>query len=424
MSSFSSEPSTGERTSEKNKMNSRMQGDLEFNNLSYEAPEALSLRLHRVHRRDRAELNQYSSNQTAVIRWNTGSDYVNPVNSFLVFSLQLQSAGASSASFGAKGSAANCIREIRVVSKSGIECDRLRRVNHYVKNYMRYQYSQDYMDKYATLMGAGSSVTDTTAVKFVLPLQHICGFFKPVGDAKLIPPSLASGLEVHVTFEDYRNALTQSSGAITEYTISNVSCLNESIRLTDSAQRVLNERAALSGLSYVFYRNFTTEQESVTNVLNLKAQLSVGQAHKACLIVVDRPVTPDVTIDNFANKNFDWTRYSWRLGQLYFPATPISDDSIGRESLFLTLNAWNKHEMGSYESSVSAADFISGGMAMVAQDLSNDPEHLMSGQSINNSRMLVFDGERSGAAANQEAILFVQHLAVCKAFLDNIVVSI
>ena len=69
-------------TSQEN--DSMAKGDMLVNNLIYRQPQQLSLAVNRTMKRQRFQLKNYDSGDTATINWNTGSDYVKQYNSYLL----------------------------------------------------------------------------------------------------------------------------------------------------------------------------------------------------------------------------------------------------------------------------------------------------------------------------------------------------
>lgn len=404
-----------------------VQGDLEYNDLSYTSPANLTLRVHRTQRQMKADRTSYSANETCTIRLNTGSDYLDVKNGYLTFSVAVN---AGTGDFGIN-SALALINQVVVRSKSGVEVDRFRRINLYKAHQLKHDKSVDWRVKQGTLLGytpdaestanPSAGAVTTTPVKYVIPLCHICGVFDPVGPSQLMPAALASGLEVEITFEAFDRALKEATAGITTYTITNPEIHVESIRLTDSAQRVLNMKAAKEGLSYMYYRYHTSEIPANATTLTHRVALAVGQCVEAAALIVNG--TAALTTDNFATIAHDATAWYYRIGQLYYPATTLQDDAAGRESYFQALKTYNKLKEGGDVSAVSQTDYVGvfGGLLM---PFNKDDNMLMSGEAINNSRQLELQVTRSASNATDQQVLFVKYLAQARVFLDSVVVAV
>ena len=104
-------------TSQEN--DSMAKGDMLVNNLIYRQPQQLSLAVNRTMKRQRFQLKNYDSGDTATINWNTGSDYIKQYNSYLTFTLKLTGTGTPTANFGV-GSAINVIESLIINTKSAL----------------------------------------------------------------------------------------------------------------------------------------------------------------------------------------------------------------------------------------------------------------------------------------------------------------
>jgi hypothetical protein len=256
----------------------------------------------------------------------------------------------------------------------------------------------------------------------LIPLKFLSGFFDPLGDGKLIPAQVASGLEIEITWESLGRALLQNSGTSTTYTISNPEIHTQSVRLTDATQRALNMESAKNGLNYIYNRFFTSEIAANATAITHRANISVGQANLALACIVNG--TAALATDNFDAVNNDVNDTFYRVGQLYFPATTLTSDAAGREVLFHAYDAYNKLHHDSHPTSVSQADFSSGGFAVVAECLSKDPSQIMAGIAINSSRILELTMNRSTSNATDQQVLFVRYTAQLKCYLDNVIVGV
>ena len=199
--------------------------DLLTNNLIYKQPEALSLAVNRTYTSQFFQRNDYSGSKstTAIVDWNTGTSYINVENSYLTFKIEPIGGNAN---FGC-GSAMNIINEIRILSRSGTELDRVELANLWSQKDSTYQKPDSYLSRMGGAQGFGSTrvgENDTPNLfvgiprRFCLPLSVIAPFFRPM-KKQLLPPQLASGLRIEIVFEDYRTALFQKTGTVTGYNI-------------------------------------------------------------------------------------------------------------------------------------------------------------------------------------------------------------
>jgi hypothetical protein len=436
MASYMNIDSNGKSEAKANGMNKTMKGDLEFNELSYTAPQNLSLRVNKTHRQNKADRTSYGPSETCLIRLNGGSDFIDPRGSYLRFGIAVDSGNAH---FG-NGSALNLINQVVIRSKSGVEVDRFRRVNLYQKMAIKFEHSRDYVRKLGTLMGYGGiDVTGTganidelstnpalagvttTAITYVIPLKFLSGFFNPMG-SPLIPSQLASGLEIELTFESLTRAMVQNSGTSTTYTITNPEIHTESVRLTDQTQRALNMESASNGLNYIYKRYFTSEIAGNATSLTHRATISVGQCTRFLATIVNG--TAALATDNFDAITADYSSVIARVGQLYFPSTTLQTDAASRELLLHAYKSFGKLHYDSHPSSVSQLDFTSGGFCCVSMDLTKDMSQIMGGIPVNSSRIAELQVERTTSNASDSQVLFLEYVSQAKIYLDNVVIGV
>lgn len=405
---------------EEEKKDMRKQGDLMVNNLIYEQPKALSLAVNRTMKRQYFQQTDYSGGANALIHLNTGSDYLNCANSYLTFNVALTGT-TPVAGFGTGGSALNFIERVTVTSRSGTELDRFERVNLYQKQNHKFTYSADWVTGFGSLIGYGGSVS-STATRFCIPLSMLSGFFKPTG-GKLCPPQLASGLQIEIAFADYRTAVDTTSGTVTGYNITDISIMADLVTLSDNTQRTLNVEST-EGLKYTYDRVYTSTAAQTTTSVNAQIRKAVSMCNSIKAVIINSTNLIDVTADSLACINWNYDEWSFRLGGLYFPSQPIKNASDGVESLFQVQACYDKPRHSYSESAVSLTDFTTGGFGMAVVCFEKDQALNMSGLPVNNSRVAEFNGTLSGAAATNSLVTFLEYTSVCRAYVDNVVVSV
>ena len=423
-------PSPMSHMSEQKVMDKTVQGDLMVNNLIYKQPKALSLAVNRTMKRQLFQKSSYTASEIARIDWNTGSDYVNPHNSYLTFKVLLTGT-TPTGNFG-NGSAVNFIERITITTRSGTELDRIERCNLWSKQETRHTYGQDWITKYGSMAGFGATgvaATDAanlsaTATRFVIPLSLLSKFFTPTSD-QLIPPMLASGLQIEISFADYRTAVFQKGGTVTGYTISDISIMADCVTLADDTQKTLNSEAAKSGLEYTYPRIYTSTQTVASTAVNAQIRKAVSQATQLNGVLLTQADVLDVTKDSLKSEAWNVSDWSYRLGGLYFPNQTLKDSSQdGLESFFISQACYDKGKHGHAENSVSLTDFTTNGYAQMSANFEKDQSLNLSGLPINNSRVAELNGTLASYSAPIELVVFLQYTAVCKCFLDNAVVAV
>jgi hypothetical protein len=407
---------------EKQQPEEKSKGDMLVNNLIYKQPKALSLAVNRTLKRQYFQKSTYGPNETSVCDWNTGSDYVNSANSYLTFVVDVE---GGTSNFGL-GSALNLIERIVITSRSGTELDRLERANLFNKQISRMQYSKDWLNGQGSTMGFGNSGlgaidTDEPGVRgYVIPLDKICGFFRPT-NGQMIPPQLAAGLQIQITFADHRTALYQKTGTVTGYTISNISFMTDCVTLSDDTQKSLNMESAKTGLEYTYDRVHTSTSSVLSSNVNVQVRKAVSQANTAHAVLLTQANTQDVTKDSFASTIWDIEQWSYRLGGLHFPHQPISS---AYETLHIANNTYDKTRHPHSENSIAGGFFTDAGMAELSASLEKSQHLNLSGMPLNNSRVLELDARLATYTEPLECVLFLTYTCVSRAYLDNTLTAI
>ena len=407
-------------------------GDLLVNNLVYSQPKALSLAINRTYNRQWFQRDQYNNGSTAIIDWNTGSDYVKACNSYLTFKVATTGAG-STANFGS-GSAMNLIREIKVRSRSGTELDRVERANLWSKIDSRYNMPEAYLKKFGEVQGYGATrvgatdpanVVETTGTRFCIPLKALSPFFRPV-KGQMIPPQLASGLHIEIVFEDYRTALFQKAATVSGYVVSDIQMMLDCVALTDDTQKTLNMESASTGLEYVYPRIYTsvTSHPSAQSNVSIQVRKAVSQACLAYTVVLPQAAVNDVTLDSLNSVPWDTVNWNYRLGSLYFPHQQISDDAKdGKESYLHAQMTFDKVQHPFSESSVSVTEFKTTD-GIHAASFEKDTSLNISGLPINNSRVLEIQSTFDTFTGAREIVTFLEYTCVSKSYIDNTAVAL
>ena len=367
--------------------------DLLVNNLSYHQPEALSLAVQRAYSRQYFQRQTYANGETAIIDFNSGTDYVDPGNSYLTFTVLLAaSAGTATAGWGTS-SAMNAIKQVTIKSRSGTELDRVERCNLWSSFNTVYTNTSAYLTRQGPMEGwnQASTVLGTTVpIRYCIPLKRLAPFFNPVKRGQKIPCQLMSGLHMEIIFEDFAIALVQGAGAgtISGYTIGNLAIMTDNICMTDDVQKTLNDQSATDGLEYAFPRIFTGQDSVTSTSINSQVRRAVSQANVAYAILLDT-ANNIISADSFLARTWDATSFQFRLGALYYPIQAISDPTLDAvEGYVQALMTFDKLKNPEVEASVQYSDFKTGGRAIMAVSLEKDTALNFSGLPVNNSRVL------------------------------------
>lgn len=411
---------------QKDMQEQKSKGDLMVNNLIYQQPKALSLAVNRTLKKQYFQKSTYAPLETAVCDWNSGSDYVSIDDSYLL--LDITSVGGN-ANFGS-GSILNCIERIVITSRSGTELDRLERANIINKQMMRFGHSQDWISGSGSKMGMGTNglgatdgtvLTAGTSRRHIIPLKYLCGFFRPI-NGQMIPPSLAAGMRIEITFSDYRNALYQKSATVTNYTIDKIEFSTDCVTLADDTQKSLNMEASKTGLEYTYERYYTSSSTVLSTAVNLQIRKAVSMAKKVHTFLIPQANLNDVTADSQASAPLDIESWGYRLGGLHFPNQPIRDDIQHLQTYQIAESTWERS--GDHKPPGVGYSIFESTNGELSASLERDQKLNISGLPLNNSRVLELDSKLNTYSVPLESVSFLQYIAVARSYLDNCVVAL
>lgn len=387
---------------------------IRVNALDYRLPSNMSVVVSRNLKRSYANLDSYQQNGKAIITWNTGTDYVDGINSYLTFKVKTVGAG-STATF-ASGSAINFIENITITSRSGVEVEREEGVNMLRRDIDRYSCSQDWLDHFGSVMGYGNQTISETESQFCIPLNRICGL---CNTRKLIPSQLAGGLRWEIQLASVEQALQSLATVPTNYEITDLTMVLDTYQLADSIQKKLNQISAQSGLEF-FYETHDRTKGSISS--SSKASIVVRKAVSRALSAVAKTVLTDdaekIAKDSFASETNDVSSFQWRLGSLYFPNQPLRTKE---EMYYYAQYAFDKVKHCSKQNSVSLTDFT-GTEGLTAVTLERSNVLGLSGLPLNNSRSLQLDIDY-GDPQDRDIHVYIKYLKLARVFINNVVVK-
>lgn len=405
---------------------------IRVNGLSYRMPSNMSVVVARTMKRSFANLDNYKQGGKIIITWNSGVEYVASNQSWLVFDVQLDKL-ASPTTAGVwdlqSGSAINFIDNVTVSSLQGTEVDRVEGVNNYRRDMDRYSYSQDYINNIGSVMGYGSTekgasgalvpvqILEASSTRFCIPLSKICGI---CNSNVLMPSMLAGGLRFEIKLAPLLTVAKHVSGDVNEnYTISNVSMLLDSYRLSDSIQKRLMQESASSGLEY-FYETYDRTRHNINS--SDKANITVRKAVSRALSAFAKTrITTHVENkdeDSMASETNAVKNFFWRLGSLNFPNQPLSSKE---EQYIYAQYSFGKLQHPHQNNSISLADF-KGTEGLVATTLERSSVLSLSGLPVNNSRTLQVEINYD-AGGDRDIDVYMHYLQLARVFPNNILVK-
>lgn len=374
---------------------------------------------------------RFGPNSHCITDLQTGTDFIDPLQSFLVFDMATADASAASVDLVTTGSACNIIRDSQTATRSGKEMDRMALSNwlNYHNVQMRDRNVQEH--NLNGLMGAvptgvaaaalsrgvwptGVAANDLGATQRVMiPLKYI----SPIFDSdKLMPPHLARGLRVDLTLEAADIAFVLAGETGFDYEISKVSILTDNYRMADSVLEFLNAEFASkeTGLVYEYTSYHTTKATTATDALDIEVRRSVSMALDAfCVTKLTANKLPG--LDSFASypvEADDTTQ--WRIGTHYIPNKP----SVGTVEHYAQCLYWGSKLRHDMDAGIDYGQFIAGAGKFCAT-LQRNAILDLSGIAINNSMTLAIEGTLQTPAAREVAV-FLRHLRRAVCFLESV----
>jgi hypothetical protein len=361
--------------------------------------------------------------------FNTGTSFVDCVNSSLVLKLKFNfgGAGLSYASF-SSGSGFNLLRNIRVYGRTGVCYSNTQRFNRYRKVVDKYQESENWFSTVGRLMGYNQTATaisnavpgTSDLLTIVIPLKKLNGVFDSEG-GQFMPAAMASGLRVEIDLSSVNEALFldgTSAGTLDSYSIEQCYIETMNVQLQDSAQASLNTMAAQESLEYIYKDVFTSlnTAPSLTSAVNIDINKSVSFADMVMAGVQDSRSLNNINEDSF-DLDYRGAQWWYSLGSNYYPSSvKVDDDRVAYKD---ALMAFNKLKLSDKESTVTLERFNTTD-GVYAVSLENDTSLALSQQPVNNSMSLRFEAHFNTPPADEiTTTVFLTYLVSSRTTLTS-----
>jgi hypothetical protein len=326
------------------------------NNLTYTLPSSSSIATNRVMKRNYFQNRNYQNDTTMICQYNTGTDFIDPINSTLNLRVKVTPGGNPgdklAANFGV-GSVQNLIKNIRIYHRSGTTYTNTIKQNLFSVKRDRYNKSANWFSSIGSaLMGYDEAVIfnrdpdspDVPVLEkdFQIPLNLLHGFFNPLGEP-LMPAVMASGLRVEIDLESARGAFVNATGlnftTIISYEITDCYFNLMSTSLMDSAVAAVNANAAKNSLEYLYLDLFTsTNSQSANNsAVNIDVNKSVALLNEALTVVQTQAQLNNYTIDQFATAYVPG-QWWYQLGSMQFPNVKIDTPLLAYHQALITFD--------------------------------------------------------------------------------------
>ena len=397
------------------------------------------------------------ANEHLIVNLQTGTEYIDPLQSFLVFDLNVTAESkviTQAVNLYMPGSACNIIRDTQISTRSGKEMDRLEQAN--LLNYHKVfheskEYSQHNLQgmmlaevrtnpsaadlqarggrtvfSYAVDTAAGTSVTK----RVMIPLKYV----SPIFDSqKLMPNALARGLRIDATLETFLAAFVSAqagaSASTFTYTVSSPYILCDSYRLFDPVLNYLNEAflSKKTGLVYEYFSFHNTKTQATGSSLNTEVRSSVSMAVDSFMIT-RQTTSPSLAFDSLASLPISETDESqWRIGSHYLPNAPI----VGTCEHFTQPLYWQNKLRSEREDGMDFYDYVgvNSGATQVGSGVGKYPVVLsrnnildLSGIKIDNSMTLAVE-TKFGVTVARQVSIFMRSLRRAVLFIESVVLE-
>ena len=428
---------------------------IQLNQLSYQMMPQLGICSARTHTIGFPQQSVYTNGETMTWDSQTGAFYVDPVGSYLKFTVTHTVTGASSDAKGAKGfgsgSACNLFSRIVVRTRSGKELTRVENLNLLAKFQQIYEQPYDWI----TTIGRaqGFSNPSTVAVgnlycdrvpadgkTFIIPLCSIVPFFNTVGHGVMLPPQLMEGLRIEISLADPNVAfcnLDQATGdgSVAQYTILRPEIHWDCYTLADQFARRIAEIAATKGLNLLHKEYFHTSVSLDSTQTNFDIKKSASKSLSAHVICRQNANIASPVVDSFNSNLYDWTSIQSQIGSLYNPNQPIilSDVTVNgnMEAYYFSLYGADVYRYG--HNSIITPENFTGEVqtagnktqynnCMINFNLNKSNTSDIVGSVINNSRALLINMTRAASIAGSRIDAYLVHVRAVKVFTSNAVV--
>lgn len=374
------------------------------------------------------------------------------------------------------GSAINLFREIRIITKSGQEVERIRNLNLLQWYCIPYRASRAFYEKNFSMAGnnhvffekdfaegaLGGETnfvinTRTETITCCIPMSLLSGCWAGPGPTKLMPSFLASGMKIELELEDpktvfsfghfpypnanrdgtdYEPAFLEIGGEDSHtisYEIKNMRVVCDSVLLADSIIHTLTKVAAgqmkqstgQGGLEYYFktwdVNEYAGQQNSQS--VQFESRKAASRVLNQFSVTIPSRASKRLSLCSFASlKPYPIETVQHRLGSFYYP-NKILDRDV--EQYFSALWANDKMNiMEEMSQNVSFDQFMNERIGITAVTFERSAILPLSGVPTNNTRTLTTSLTIKQNQFNQEKkhVHCLEHVKIIRIFKDNQVV--
>lgn len=403
---------------------------LQINSLVYTLSPQLTVVNQRMSVIQRFERNTYDDKQRMVCVRSTGGLYTDEMNTVLRFYAQAKGGAGFVAQFSGNsgadltGSALNFVREARSTTASGTILDYADEVGLDNNKRQVYKYPSTYFATNGTSYGWNTAdpVIVNSKKEYAIPIRDI---LKCYDVDQLMPAPLSSGNRTEILLQDFNQALI-SAQAITGYTITEPTLVLDAYRLSPRIDQALRSEM-VNGLEWVYTRTHHDVAHSSTAGANIQIRKAVARAKGVFSVV--RAMS---NVDTLANDGFKSdvitvangavsagvSSYRYSLADLKFP---LEKSKTPRNSFLQAQILFDKIKDRMNPGSVSVESYKA--LHSIVGAVLSRSSFVDDGVSTNDSRFLDLELEFADTPYARRIDTFMDYLAVCRIFPDNVVVK-
>jgi hypothetical protein len=184
--------------------------------------------------------------------------------------------------------------------------------------------------------------------------------------------------------------------------------------------RSLNEQTATSGLEIVYKTYFNTQGTRQTSFINAESRKAVSRA-LSCIYrerYASVGATSNTDLFTLPLEDMSPTSIQFRVGNLYFPLAPIQ--GAGALTSFELANQFSSVFPDGYIDQAAYSNIS----ACFGTSLERDSGTLdLSGIPLSNSRTLAIQAQFADSSLKNYSF-YLQHVALCRVFLNNVSVEV
>ncbi len=407
---------------------------LDYNSLRYSLPYTNSLISRRSQQNFQFDSTQYGTNSQPSVTWQTGHQFVNCRNSYLVFEVSVEGTAVNDSdarvlkwSWG-HGSSANLFSEVVVNSRSGGQTlDRVGANNLYRIMKHKLEWSDEQYASVGARMGYG--LTDTTVSaslkhKFIIPLSELA----PIYDTfQLMPDVIASGQRLTLSLEDPNTAIkwtAYNGGSVDpaavlsglKFTLHDMKIVCDCHTLQDAAYRSVSLAAAKSGLEFCT-KSIHHESFPFQNRFNASITKAVARSLDVLSVPrLDTKITAQTADSLVAINDVNYNKYQLRIGSHYLPATALTDNT----EIFMQ-NLYSADKLQEHDVKLDYTEWKANyGFILSSCQSTSMLEY--AGVSVNNSRQILLEGNVVGGDGKTMDV-FMTYMKVIRGFKNNIAIT-